>query len=99
MKNLIEKDKKRRYLYANYEKKYLALKYLVNNLTLPDSTRQQAYHKLKNLPQHGKLTKIRSRCVVTGRGRAVYKKFKLSRLAFRQLALQGNLPGIKKSSW
>ncbi len=99
MKNLIEKDKKRRYLYATYEKKYLMLKYLAYNTNLPQQIRQDAQDKLSNLPLYGSRVRLRNRCVLTGRGRAVYKKFKLSRLMFRKLALQGELTGIKKISW
>jgi ribosomal protein S14 len=99
MKNLIEKDKKRRYLYANYEKKYLILKYLTQNINLPLQVRQKAQEKLSNLPLHGSKVRLRNRCVLTGRGRSVYKKFRLSRLMFRQLALQGELTGVKKISW
>lgn len=99
MKNLIEKDKKRRYLYAHYEKKYLILKYLSQNLNLPIKIRHKAQEKLSQLPLHGARTRIRNRCVLTGRGRSVYKKFRLSRLMLRQLALQGELVGVKKISW
>ena len=99
MKNLIEKDKKRRYLYANTEKKYLILKYLANNLNLSKQIRQEAQEQLGSLSLNGSSTRLRNRCVITGRGRSVYKKFKLSRLMFRKLALQGELIGVTKISW
>ena len=99
MKNLIEKDKKRRYLYANNEKKYLILKYLINNLNLSKNIRQEAQIKLSNLPLAGTYVRIGNRCILTGRNRSVYKKFRLSRLMLRELALNGELPGIKKISW
>ena len=99
MKNLIEKDKKRRYLYATYEKQYFILKYLVHNVNLPQSVRQEAQIKLEKLPYYGSKIRLRNRCVLTGRSRAVYKKFKLSRLMFRKLALSGEIIGVKKISW
>ena len=99
MKNLIEKDKKRRYLYANYEKKYLVLKYLTQNINLPLTIRQKAQEKLSLLPLYGSRSRLRNRCVKTGRGRSIYRKFKLSRLMIRQSALQGELIGVKKASW
>lgn len=99
MKNLIEKDKKRRYLYAINEKKYFVLKYIINNLNLSKKIRQEAQNNLMNLSLHGNRVRIGNRCIITGRNRSVYKKFKLSRLMLRKLALSGELTGIKKISW
>lgn len=99
MKSLIEKDKKRRKLYTLYEKKRIILKYLHGNIKLPLQVRKNAYKQLVMLPKNSSLVRLRSRCILTNRGRAVYKIFKISRLMFRQLALQGNIPGIKKASW
>ena len=55
--------------------------------------------KLAELPRNSSPTRIRNRCMITGRPRAVYRKFKLSRIALRQLATSGALPGVVKSSW
>ena len=60
---------------------------------------QSARLKLAELPRNSSPTRVRNRCEMTGRPRAVYRKFKLSRLALRQLASQGALPGVVKSSW
>ena len=98
MKNFIEKDKKHRYVYAIGEKKYFILKYLAQNLNLSSYVRQNAQWQLSQMPALGSRVRIRNRCVITGRGRATYKNFRLSRLMFRKLALQGELPGIKKIS-
>ena len=54
---------------------------------------------LQMLPRNSSPTRVRSRCSVTGRGKAVYKKFGVCRNVFRQLALEGKIPGIRKSSW
>ena len=54
---------------------------------------------LQKLPRNSSPTRVRSRCTATGRGRAVYKKFGLCRNVFRQLALEGKIPGIRKASW
>lgn len=99
MKILYIKDKNRRNIYALYEQKKLILKSISQNFKLPKKTRNAAYLKLISLPKDSSITKIRNRCVITNRPRAVYKKFKMSRLMFRKLALQGRLIGIKKASW
>ena len=57
------------------------------------------YEGLQKLPRNSSPTRIQNRCIVTGRARGVYKKYGLCRNVFRQMALEGKLPGIKKSSW
>ena len=57
------------------------------------------YEGLQKLPRNSSPTRVRNRCSVTGRGRSVYRKFGLCRQMFRQLALDGKIPGIKKASW
>ena len=57
------------------------------------------FEGLQKLPRNSSPTRIRSRCSVTGRGRAVYKKFGLCRNVFRQLASEGKIPGVRKASW
>lgn len=57
------------------------------------------YEGLQKLPRNSSRTRIQSRCVMTGRGRGVYKKFGLCRNMFRQLALEGKIPGLRKASW
>ena len=96
MKNLIERDKLRRKLVKKHEIHKLNLK--LKGLT---SEKNQWYYflKLSNLPKDSSITRIRNRCVKTGRPRGNLKDFKLSRIAFRELALSGNLPGVNKSSF
>ncbi|MBM3162922.1 MAG: 30S ribosomal protein S14 [Chlorobi bacterium] len=57
------------------------------------------YEALRKLPRDSSATRVRTRCVLTGRGRGVYEKFGLCRQMFRKLALEGKLPGVKKASW
>jgi small subunit ribosomal protein S14 len=57
------------------------------------------YEGLQKLPRNSSPTRLKSRCTVTGKGRGVYKKFGLCRNMFRQLALEGKIPGIRKASW
>ena len=61
--------------------------------------RLEAQFKLQALPRNGAPTRIRHRCRVTGRGRGCYRKFGLSRIKFREMALDGMIPGVVKSSW
>jgi small subunit ribosomal protein S14 len=57
------------------------------------------YAALAKLPRDSSATRLHNRCLVTGRGRSYYRKFGVSRLVFRELALQGKIPGVVKSSW
>lgn len=61
--------------------------------------RFQTVLKLAQMPRNGARVRVRSRCALTGRARGVYREFRLSRIAFRELALAGQLPGIIKASW
>ena len=98
MKVLLTKDKNRRNQYLLFEKKKIILKYIINNLNLPKTTRLAIYKRLIKLPTDASITKIRNRCALTNRPRGVYRKLKLSRIAFRELALSGSLVGVKKAS-
>ena len=60
---------------------------------------EDAINKLSKLPKNSMPCRLRNRCVLTGRPRGIYKKFRLSRIAFRELASEGKLPGLTKSSW
>ncbi len=66
---------------------------------LSDEDRAKARETLQKLPRNGAMNRVRSRCVLTGRGRAVYRKFGLCRNKFRELALLGRIPGVTKASW
>ena len=67
--------------------------------SLPPEERFQAYLKLAELPRNGAAVRVRNRCAVSGRSRGYYRKFRLSRIALRDLASIGQVPGVVKSSW
>ncbi len=99
MKSLIEKDQKRRKLYVLFEKKRVILKYICYNLKFSEKLRKQAQNQLIKLPRNSSKTRLKNRCVITSRPRAIYRKFKISRLLLRKFALEGKLPGVKKANW
>ena len=97
--SMIERNNKRRRLAKKFKTRRARLKAIAADRSLPAEERFAARLKLAELPRNSSPTRIRSRCELTGRPRAVYRKFKLSRLALRQLASLGALPGVVKSSW
>lgn len=99
MKALLIKDKNRRNKYLLLEKKKYILKFIINNLKLSKNLRYSAYKRLMNLPKDSSITRINNRCVMTNRSKSVYKKFKISRIVLRDLALNGKLVGVKKATW
>ena len=96
---LLQRELKRDKLAAKFAKKYAELKATSNDAKRSDEERYAARLQLQQLPRNANPTRIRNRCEITGRPRAVYRKFKLSRLALRELASSGALPGVVKSSW
>jgi small subunit ribosomal protein S14 len=99
MKKLVEKDKKRRNLVKKYELKRLALKYIILNTSLNSYYRQQAQFLLNALPKNSSKSRLTNRCILSGRAKSVYKDFGLSRIALKNIGLQGMVPGFKKASW
>lgn len=97
--SMIERDKKRRRLVKSHAAKRAKLKAIINNRDLPADERFQAVLKLAELPKNSSKIRIRNRCALSGRPRAYYRKFNLSRIALRDLASRGELPGVVKSSW
>lgn len=98
MKYIILKDRRRRILYSLFERRRAVFRSIIENRALPSRLRIQAYRALVSLPRDSSVTRVRNRCVVTGRSRAIVRSFGLSRLQFRQLALEGKLIGVKKAS-
>jgi len=98
-KSSIEKNNRRAKMAKQYAAKRARLKEMAGDDKLSPEERFGARLKLAELPRNSSPTRIRNRCAITGRPRAVYRKFKLSRLALRQLASLGALPGVVKSSW
>lgn len=98
-KSSIEKNARRRTLVASQAAKRAALKQVIYNKEAEPEARFDASLKLAALPRDGSKTRIRNRCNLTGRPRAYYRKFGLSRIALRDLASNGLLPGVVKASW
>ena len=98
-KSAIQKYKNRRKLVAQQAAKRARLKAIADNRDLPMEERFQARLKLAEMPRNGAKIRIRNRCEVTGRPRAFYRKFKMSRIALRDLGSTGQVPGLVKSSW
>ncbi|MDF1769587.1 30S ribosomal protein S14 [Maricaulis sp.] len=95
----IERNLKRARLAKRYAAKREQLKSIARNKELPVEERFAAQLKLAELPRNSAVTRIRNRCEITGRPRAFYRKFRMSRIAMRDLASQGMIPGMVKSSW
>jgi small subunit ribosomal protein S14 len=95
----IEKNKHRTQLVKRLAAKRARLKAAASDKQLPPEERFAARLKLAELPRNSSSTRIKNRCQLTGRPRGYYRKFKLSRIALRELASQGQIPGMVKSSW
>ncbi|WP_374298208.1 30S ribosomal protein S14 [Sphingomonas sp.] len=95
----VEKNKKREKMAKQYAARRARLKAIADNEALPMEERFAARLKLAELPRNSSKVRIRNRCELTGRPRATYRKFKLSRIALRELASTGQIPGMVKSSW
>ena len=95
----VEKNKSRRRKVAKFASRRSALKTIIMNRDLPADERFQATLKLAELPRNSAAVRIRNRCAITGRPRGYYRKFDMSRIAFRELASSGMVPGVTKSSW
>ena len=95
----IEKNLKRIKMTAKFMKKRKELKKITSNKNLPLDERFQAQLKLAKLPRNSAKVRIRNRCEITGRPHGVYRKLRISRIALRELALKGRIPGMTKSSW
>lgn len=98
-KSSIEKNKHRKELVKRYAGKRTALLTTANDESLSMEERFEARLKLAELPRNANPTRVRNRCEMTGRPRAVYRKLGLSRIALRDLGSKGLIPGLVKSSW
>lgn len=98
-KSSIVKNERRIRLVAQYSTKRAELKKLVIDESLSFEDRMEAQKRLQKLPRNASPVRVRNRCALTGRPRGYMGLFKLSRIKFRELALQGFLPGVKKTSW
>ena len=98
-KSSVEKNNRRKALVARFAEKRKALLATANNESLEMEERFEARLKLAELPRNSSATRIRNRCEITGRPRAVYRKMGVSRVALRELGNRGLIPGLVKSSW
>ncbi|WP_343563266.1 30S ribosomal protein S14 [Kiloniella sp. b19] len=98
-KSAVAKNKRRERLVAQQAEKRAELKALATNRDVSPEERFMANLKLAQLKRDGSKIRLRNRCEVTGRPRAFYRKFKMSRIALRDLASVGQVPGVVKSSW
>lgn len=98
-KSKIAKNEKRKKIVEKYAKKRAMLKDMIRNPNSTDEERDDAMLKLQKLPRDANPIRVRNRCPITGRSRGFYRKFGLSRIAVREFALRGEIPGVTKSSW
>lgn len=98
-KSAIEKNKSRAKLTARFAGKRAKLKAMAKDPAVSAEDQFMARLDLAKLPRNSSATRVRNRCEVTGRPRAYYRKFKMSRIALRDLASDGLVPGVVKSSW
>jgi small subunit ribosomal protein S14 len=96
---MVERQKKREALVAKYAERRAALKAAAKDESLSREERFKATLKLAKLPRNSSATRLHNRCEVTGRPRAYYRKLRMSRIALRDLASKGQIPGMVKSSW
>ena len=97
--SLIERNKKRKRLVAKYSARRERLKAVASDRSRPTEERFNARLKLAKLPRNGTAVRVRNMCDLTGRTRGTYRKFRLSRIALRELASHGQIPGMLKASW
>ena len=95
----IQRNLKRIRLSNKFRMKREKLKKIITNKKIPLEERFAAQLKLAKIPRNSARTRIRNRCEITGRPHGVYRKLKISRIALRELALEGKIPGMTKSSW
>ena len=95
----IEKNKARAKLVAKHASVRAELKAKIKDQSLSPEDRFQAVMDLNEMPRNGSKIRLRNRCEITGRARAVYRKLKMSRIALRDMASRGQIPGMTKSSW
>jgi small subunit ribosomal protein S14 len=98
-KSSVEKNNRRIRRSKQYAKRWDRLREVARDKSLPPEERFEAQLKMAELPRNTNPTRIRNRCELTGRSRAVYRRFKLCRVALRDLASVGLIPGVTKSSW
>ncbi len=97
--NMIEREKRRARIVKQYAAKRAQLKELIRNPRTSPEEREAAQVKLQKQPRDASPSRQRRRCAITGRSRGVYRKFGLSRVKIREVAMRGEIPGLSKASW
>ncbi|MGQ9685870.1 MAG: 30S ribosomal protein S14 [Thiobacillaceae bacterium] len=97
--SLINREEKRRRLVKKYAAKRAELLAIIGDQSRSEEERMDARLKLQSLPRNANPTRLRNRCKLTGRPRGVFRKFGLCRNKIRELAMQGEVPGVVKASW
>jgi small subunit ribosomal protein S14 len=95
----IKKNEQRRVIVAKYAVRRRELKAIIKNPKSTPDQRAEAYTTLRKLPRDASPVRIRNRCEFSGRSRAYLRQFGLARIAFRDMALAGFIPGVRKASW
>lgn len=98
-KSQVLRDEKRRRLIAKYADRRAELRKRLNDPNVGVDEKYEIQAEFAKLPRNSCPTRLTRRCRVTGRSKAVYRKFGLSRIALREMTLRGELPGMRKSSW
>jgi len=93
------RDKRREQLIAKHAEKRAALRKKLKDRNVTMEEKMEVQEKFAKLPRNSCPTRLNRRCQVSGRARGFYRKFQISRIALRDLALRGQLPGVRKSSW
>ncbi len=98
-KSQVNRDLRRKKLIAKHAEKRSELRKRLNDRNVSMEEKLEAQNQFAKLPRNSCPTRLNRRCLLTGRSRSYYRKFGISRIALRDLALQGMLPGMRKSSW
>jgi small subunit ribosomal protein S14 len=98
-KSSIEKNDRRKRMSAQYAAKRATLKAVMKDPKATDEQKAKAQAGLQKLPRNSAKERVRNRCSMTGRARGYVATFGLSRIAFREMALMGLIPGVRKASW
>jgi small subunit ribosomal protein S14 len=98
-KSQINRDNKRKLLVAKYSERRAELRKKLNDRNVSIEEKLKVQEAFAKMPRNSCPTRINNRCNISGRSKAYYKKFGISRIALRELALSGQLPGMRKSSW
>ncbi|MBA2337068.1 MAG: 30S ribosomal protein S14 [Acidimicrobiia bacterium] len=98
-KSMINKNNRRRELVDRYAGRRAELILVIKDPERSYEEKREAYQALAKMPRDASATRYRNRCGVSGRPRAYFRKFGMSRIALRQLAHNGELPGVRKASW